>query len=596
MNRFYLLAGLLFLASCGLFKPTTTPLDYEADMLLSQGKRLLQTGKYDEALDKFELVRSRNFNRSTTAAIYLSGLSAYYLKFDDIASQRFETIIEEYPRSRYVEDATYHAALVKARSRNRVSRYQGFDDLQKMAKEASSTRLSADAKSQINRLLYTGFQLEDVKNLYARASSANRQMIVEALVYRMASDGDYENAREVYDKFLKSGGKDSDYLQKIFPKIDSTKIPPAFEPEIIRLAMFLPFFVRDENWRFSKTIPAESQRALEFYEGFRLAVDEFNQSPEKGNKKVYLEILDTRRDSNITRTFYRQLDSLRPAMIIGGVYNSQSRVLSEWAEENKTLQIIPISATAELVDGKAFTFLAHPSAYTHGKRMAEYAFHKRGVTYTAVFTDGTSGTEDLAKGYIETFEALGGSVDTLKLHPDYENFAIDEIPDLVDEIPFDSGNVGVYIPLMGNEESASLIVNVLKKEGRNLTLMGSPHFRSRYNTLDRDTKESFGLIFTTSHFTDESDPEYLSLYKRYLEKYSFPPSDNIVQGYDLARYILMSLQKYNPALGISQDTYLRVSPLYRGIHIDYRFNTEQSNQEVNIGMYTPEGVIRVNEE
>lgn len=593
MNRFYLIAGLLLFTSCGIFKPVVTPLDTEADALITQGRRLLQNEKYAEALDKFELVRSRNFNRSTTAAIYLSGLSAYYLKYDDIAAQRFTTILEEFPRSRYVDEAQYHQALVKLRSKNTVARFQGYETLLSLAENARTSKMAADVQNKIEQVLFQVFTPQELEKAFNKADTKNKQRVAEAFFYRNSETGEYESTRKMYADYLKTGGKDSPYLQSIFPKIDSTKKITVFEPEIIRIGLFLPLFLRDGEWKMSKSISPETLRSLEFYEGFNMAVTEFSAT---SAKKVYLKLYDTRSDSLLTRSFFRDLENLRPQMIIGDIYNNQSRILSEWAEKNKTLQIVPMSATAELVEKKSYTFLAHPSAYTHGQRLAEYAYNERGITRTAVFTDGQEATESLAQGYMNTFIQLGGTIDTLSLSLDYKEVAMGQIPKLVSKIPDNDPEMGVYIPLMGNEESASLIVNVLKREGKNVMLMGSPHFRSRYNTLDRETKEGFGLVFTTSHFEDIEDPAYRDLYKNYIEKYNYPPSDNIVQGYDLAKYVLRMLSQYDPLLGITPDTFLRVYPLYKGIHLDYRFNSMQSNQRVNIGMYTREGVVKLNKE
>ena len=47
------------------------------------------------------------------------------------------------------------------------------------------------------------------------------------------------------------------------------------------------------------------QLALEFYEGFEMAVHKYNESP---GKNVYLEVFDTQRDTGITRSFTQRLD------------------------------------------------------------------------------------------------------------------------------------------------------------------------------------------------------------------------------------------------------------------------------------------------
>ncbi|MCB0835506.1 MAG: ABC transporter substrate-binding protein [Bacteroidetes bacterium] len=591
MNKLYLLLSILLFTSCGLLKPTVTPLDRDADVMITEGKRLLQNQRYEDALDKFEMVRERDFNRSTTAAIFLSGLAAYYLEYNDIAAKRFATIIEEYDKSRYVPDAKYHQALIWMRSRRFEERRKGLENLIELSKYAANSKMKADADNQVKLSIFEDLPIADVERLYDNPPPGFKQEVFEALAYRKVSNGEINGARLLYQQHIKNGGKDSEFLKKMFPEKELKPIPELFEPNILRIAMCLPLHLDDPQTIYGKDIPAQTQLGLEFYEGFKLAVDLYGP---KARKEIFVKIVDTRRDTNVVKSFFRQLNEIRPNIIVGEIYNTPSKKLSEWAEENKTIQIIPISATAELVEEKNYVFLAHPSAFTHGKKMAEYAFKELNLKRAAVFTDGTSATERLVDGFCSTFSELGGFIDTLKLDTDYKDVAIEQIPNLVRRIPrSDSVKTCVYIPLMGNEESASLIVNVLKKEARKVVIMGSPHFRSRYNTLDRDTKEGFGLLFSTSHFNDTESDEYYEMYNEYLKRYDYPPSDNVIQGYDLGMYIMKMYEQYSPSLGMTLDRYLRVYPRFRGIHLNYKFDGTQSNQQVNIGKYTPEGIIRV---
>ena len=73
-----------------------------------------------------------------------------------------------------------------------------------------------------------------------------------------------------------------------------------------------------------------------------------------------------------------------------------------------------------------------------------------------------------------------------------------------------------------------------------------------------------------------------------------PPSDNSIQGYDLAKFLISLMDSYDPSMGVGLETFLRVTPVVKGLHIDYHFGSTQSNQSVNIGQYTADGVKRVN--
>lgn len=588
MHRLLTLLLFFALASCNLTKQATLKQDPRATQLLQQGKRYLASKNYSKAWDSFELARERDFNQSTTTAIFLSGLSAYYLNYDDIALQRFEDIIKNYPKSKYVDNAKYHKGILQARSFNTSSvRMQGLSLLASSMKSKDS-RLAKDSEIALQRELFENASLAFLKGYYRNAPDHVNKLVMEALLYKELLEGNTESAKKRYDIYLENDGKDSPFFQKLFPKEPESIPVEMFEPNILRIALFLPIYASSESAGFGGKIPDRSVRGLEFYEGIQLAL---NELAEENRKNIYIRVFDTFRDTLTTRAQLNELDILQPQLIIGGIYNATSRIISGYAEKRGITQVIPMSPAANLVEDKVFTFLAHPAVRTHGARMADYAFNKLNLSYVSVFSDKSPGTAELAEGFIERFSLLGGLVDTLFFGKDFKEEALEEIPDLIGRVQDSSG---VYIPLMGNEEAASLIVNLLKKEEKSVKVMGSPHFRSRYTTLPIDVKEDFEILFSTTHLNSPSDPNFRKMYNDYLRTYKMPPSDNSIQGYDLAKFIIHMMDGYDPSMGVGLETFLRVTPVVKGLHIDYYFGSTQSNQSVNIGQYTKEGVIKVN--
>ncbi|MEL6676896.1 MAG: ABC transporter substrate-binding protein, partial [Bacteroidota bacterium] len=541
MNRIFTLLLLLSISSCGLLRDTTLKQDPKSDDLIRQGKRFLQSRQYTSALDAFQSAVDRDFNRSTTAAKYLAGLSAYFLEYEDIATSHFESIVFDYPRSKYVEDARYHLALIKVRQKSMREREQGLQDLIKIADTASDRLIREAAKEKWQKELFESAEFALLASLYAKVSPSHKTDVMEAWLYREVMEGNRESAFRRYQSFLTNKGEDTAFLQKMFGEDPNKENKPvAFEPDILKIGMFLPLFLNESQWRYSSEIPPKVVRGMEFYEGFQLAVDEFAQ---RNPEKVFLQVFDTRRDTFHTRMQLRQLDSLGLNLLVGAIYNNQSRILTDWAENRQVPQIVPLSPARELIENRNFVFLAHPTPKTHGAEMAEFAWYQRGVRRAVVFSDGTVSTEQLAEGFTEEFIDLGGQVDTFKFTYGrrLDKDIVKEINTLVGQV---EDSTGVYIPIMGNEEAASLIVNLLKKFDRKVVLMGSPHFRTRYNTLPREVKEDFEMLFSTSHMHDPTSPAYRMMYNQYLSAYGFPPSDNAIQGYDLAKFLLTQLKSY----------------------------------------------------
>ncbi|MFK7922340.1 MAG: ABC transporter substrate-binding protein, partial [Bacteroidia bacterium] len=354
-----------------------------------------------------------------------------------------------------------------------------------------------------------------------------------------------------------------------------------------RVALFLPLYLNRPSIAYLDEIPNQSVRSLEFYEGIRLAIEDFNRN---NPKQLYLKVFDTQRDTNLIKIQLNELERLQPQLILGEVFAQSSAVISNWAEINETVQLIPFSASSAMTLNKNYTFLAHPAAETHGIRLAEYARNELTLDRVSVFTDNGYGAEQLMQGFCQTFIDLGGTIDTLRFSRDFED-AKEDIPRLVNKVR----GGGVYIPITGNEEASSLIVNLLKRDGKdNIALMGSPHFYSRYEALDRDIKEDFNLIFTSSYLPNKISKEYQDFVFRYRSRYNLPPTEEVVQGYDIGRFLIDRIKNYNPSMPMSFDSYLRLASSVKSMHVNFDFDREQTNQYVNIGQFTEDGITILN--
>ncbi|MDP5172644.1 MAG: ABC transporter substrate-binding protein [Bacteroidia bacterium] len=596
MNRLFILLLLLPLLSCNLLKQATLATDPRTDALILEGKQAMRSGNYMDAWDAFEIAREREFNRSSTVAIYLAGFSAYKLGYDDIAKSRFSTIVTEFPKSRYVEDANYHMALLALKKKSAPkAQFAALSQLLDLQSEARDPNLKDLALAKWRSYLFDTAD-RDLLDVYVGTVPALYQAyVMEALVYRILEEDGPLVAKLRLDNYKQDGGKMTTWLNSLFPNTLPPKVvadPRWKDPNLIKIGLVLPFQLDQRGMApaYLQEIPESMVRPLEFYEGFRMAVDEYQAS---GNKRVFLSVIDSRRDTIRTRQLYSKLDSQGIQVLVGDVYNAQSRVLSEWAESRKVPQIVPLSPSEELVENKRYTFLANPTAMTHGASMAEYAFESMGLRHMYIFTDNTSATQELLQGFRTRFQAKGGTIDTLLFSQNFDDVALSQIPKLARSIPANTPNTGVYIPIMGNEEASSLILNILQNQGKNLPVLGSPHFRSNYPSITSDTKANFNLIFSTSYLIEAEDEAYASFYQKYLKTYYFPPSEFAVQGYDIGKYVLKQLSSYNPSLGMDLASFLRVSPGIESLHLPYQFRSQQSNQQVNLGQYTEMGILKL---
>jgi len=559
--------------------------DLAAAELIFEGKRYLQAREYPWAALKFKQALLRPEHQATSAALYLLGISYFFMEDRFEAHMQFDSLIHNFPGSRYVADAKYHKALMFLEEDQYFMKIRAMNLLHWVADSAQEKTLRDDAKYKARSFAFSSdvYFLERYLEAY---ESVNKLLFLEALCYRHIRSGDRELAQEIYQNWKNNGGEASAYLARQF---DRRRLARKKDRNQFKIAIFLPLHLMEEDSiPVATEIPGKSKLGLEFYEGFKLAID----GREDLSREYIFKVFDTRKDSQQVEDLLYELDEFYPDLVLGSIFNTQSNIVSRWSEQTGTPQIIPLSPSASLIEDKQFTFLATPDISIHGKVMAEYAWDSLRLEKVAVWTNQTPNTDIMAQAFRERFQRLGGIVYEISIDPDYEK-AKDEIPDLVRSLKFQIPD-GVYIPIVNDEESAGLILSKIRALEIPIKVMGGPHWWKRYATVDESLKQATGLTFTSSFFTQKEDPKYQFFYETYLKKYFFPPSEYNVQGYDMGQYLLHVLDNYYPP-SMSLENYIRNHPPYRGLHAQYDFREGQSNSYLNIGVYKEGKVVKLND-
>jgi ABC-type branched-subunit amino acid transport system substrate-binding protein len=566
-------------------------IDPVAHNLIEQGKRFLSNGNYRMAWDSFDAAIERPFHQESTLAIYLSGFAAFKGKQSSLAKQRFERIVNEFPRSRYADEARYHLALMSLEQQPARFHRLALETLVDLQQNASEPGLREDAADLIQSYAYAEASVTLLEDLYDNVLFSQKPLFLKPLCFRLVEQEMVEDAESYYGDYLWMGGEEVPELEALFAEETVVEVR---KRDIYKLAMVLPLHhtgMSPAGIDSLESIPARSKLALEFYEGFQFAIQEHELY---GQKKIMIRVWDSQRDSLRTEDILYQLDGFRPDILVGDIYNNESAQLSEWAETRVRTQVVPLSPSESLIQDKRHTFLAHPSVKEHGKQMALFAFDSLGLQKVAVWTDQRSGTELLAATFRETFMQLGGEIVEMVVDSVYDRQAISDIEQLVRELKNQEVQ-GSYIPILSNQETCGLILSLIDRNmGPNMKIMGSPHWWLRYREIDRTLKERFGLYFTSSYLVDTENDNHQQFFRNYVRRFNHPPSEYAIQGYDLGRYLLAVLDSYSVSSGMTLSEYLRQYPVFRAGHTNFQFGGAQSNQFVNIGQFQSSGIVKVN--
>jgi len=563
------------------------PGDPRAEALIARGKQYLTRDAYDLAARSFEEAALRPFHPASTAAIYLSGLAHYRAGRPLQARAWFERLATEYPASRYVREARYHLGVMGLQSGKGKEQAQGAEWLIALLPADTLDELAEDALTQLRRYWFFECSLRDVEDALVQAPPQVRASLLEAICFHHVDRGDADAARQAYANYRqKHPTFTSLYIERLL-----NRLPPREEETLAAIALVMPLWLSHVPPDSAEALPSRQRSMLAFYEGMQMAMEDYAPL---ARKQFFLKVIDSGQHNDSLAQRLSELTDLRPDLVIGDIYNAQSALLSQWSERSGTPQIIPLSPSPGLIEGKAYTFLAHPSGQRHGHALAEYAYLVEGMDRVVVWSDGQPGTDLLGDAFSLTFDTLGGTVIRLEIDSAIAADTRDELQTLVRSLKV-QGVDGVYLPMLNNEEIAGLILSEIQLQKLEVRVMGSPAWRSQYDQIDRDAKEQYGVIFTTSYMTESIDPAYHQFFQAYLRRYHLPPSQWAVQGYDLGMYTLTLLDGYQPQRDGPLVEYMRRFPAFQGLHQGFEFMGDQMNQQVNIGAFQVKGpLIKLN--
>ena len=556
--------------------------DLQTQSLVEEGKALLSKGKYAEAATVLEGAAIRPANQSTSTALYLAGIAYFKANKDYPSEQQFTRLLRAFPKSKYAYEAKYHRALLLVKKYDETDRMQGLEDLFRLSMDRRRGDLADDADGALRHFLFYDAKASFLQELFQGAAPARRQVLAEALAYQLVQSKQVEAARAVYETLKSKNGK-SAFLQNMLGDGEIEEVKPVDpDKDYYKIALFLPLFLDDYSFFGMESLPPRSADALEFWEGFRMAVDAFSENSEK---KIYVKVFDSRKSDLLIGAQLKELEILKPDLVVGEVFTEPSMLIAKWAAEQKMPQLVPFSSNPELLrDTSGFTFMARPTYETHGRRMAEYAANTLGLSKVGVWTDQRSVTEAITNSFITTFTELGGEASRFPIDSVFEDRAQDDILDHFDDINSLDSLEGMYVPL-SLEESAGLIISTMQIEypEDSLVVMGTPSW-GRFKLIGQREKDRFKLTYTTP-YSEVYDSAALARFDTsYQEVYKSLPSNINVQGYGLGTFVANVLNGYDRSSEKLPER-IRNMPLFNMPHSPIHFDKKQSNQVLPMLQY-----------
>jgi ABC-type branched-subunit amino acid transport system substrate-binding protein len=337
------------------------------------------------------------------------------------------------------------------------------------------------------------------------------------------------------------------------PAKDTVKrITHALKP-VYKVAVLMPFHAREMGGGSDAELPPRSLRAVEFYEGMRMAFEDLDRE----GVRLQVYVYDTQRDEEIVKEILAKEELKDVDMIIGPTSTSGLRMAAEFAAQKQIPLISPFNPN-EVVEENPFYIQLSPSFRAHGQQILDYAHNKLPGYNKKFLIVGTR--EDSARiEQIQTQYALYKREDGARIPQYISTKGSLSYQEVSSYLSAGATNI-VIVPSFEDENFIQTTLQSLgaalgevpddpnkprpktRGSGR-LFVFGMNQWRY-FERIGFDYYEYTNLHISTECFLDPQNAQFQQFKERYQNNYGIVPRDFALVGYDATLYFGRLLKKY----------------------------------------------------
>lgn len=321
------------------------------------------------------------------------------------------------------------------------------------------------------------------------------------------------------------------------------------------IGLFLPFKLAESEQldldalvRGKSGFPATQSLALDFYTGFKKAVDSLQAKDFEVTLNVYdLQERDSARVQSICRSEeFKSLD-----MIFGPLYPGAFKTVASYAKPLGIPTISPLTQQNKILFNNPLSSKITPSQFTIIEGLADYCIDSLTNGNKVILVNTTTKDQAYVKAFKERYNA-----ELLRIGK--------TLRDSITEVKGLAGIKGAYVP--GRKNVVVLLTNnpvylqdiitqlYVFSNKKDIVLLGFSNV-ANIDNLDQDYLNDLQFTFASSTGLNCKDSLQQSLVKYYQSIYTTDPSEYFFQGFDVAMYYLKQLRTQGPGFVTSLDRF-----------------------------------------
>ncbi|MES2134528.1 MAG: LysM peptidoglycan-binding domain-containing protein [Bacteroidota bacterium] len=321
------------------------------------------------------------------------------------------------------------------------------------------------------------------------------------------------------------------------------------------IGLFLPFKLAESEQididalaRSKSSFPATQALALDFYAGFKKAVD----SLQAKDFDVTLNIYDLQeRDSAKAEAICKSAEFKTLDVIFGPLYPGAFKTVSAYAKPLGIPTISPLTQQSKILYNNPLSSKVTPSQYTIIEGLADFCIDSLTVGNHMILVNTT--LKDQA--YVKTFKERYNN-ELLRIGKTLKD-SITEVKGLAGiKSAFIPGRKNVVVMLTNNPVYLQDVITQLYvfSNKKDIILLGFSNV-ANIDNLDQDYLNDLQFHFASATGISCKDSLQQKLVKYYQNIYVTDPSEYFFEGYDVANYYLSNLKTKGPGFFANLDKY-----------------------------------------
>lgn len=351
--------------------------------------------------------------------------------------------------------------------------------------------------------------------------------------------------------------------------VTSKNVYPSELKEEYNIALFLPFQANEANAldvekliKGEVQLPNKTSVALQFYDGFLLAID----SLKKQNLKAKIFVYDVDdKDSLAMPNLLKNKELAEMDLFIGPLYGSNFVPVAKFAKEHQIAIVSPFTQLNKILFENPYVCKVSPSIALQQEQMATYVIDSFKTQNIILVNGGLAKDAPFYNAFKNTANSLllKNEMDTLKLASSLSGVQSALNANKINVIAIPSSNQSFVTDLISK-------INGLREKYK-IILVGMNAWIN-YDNLDFEYLNNLELHIPSNTFIDYDNLQVKKFILQFRESYKTEPELFSYQGFDVGYYFISALQKY----GTGFLGYL-TEKSFVGIETSYNFNQYPSD-------------------